>query len=147
MEVVNGWGVISSRPRLKSYPIVFKTTFEIVDKYYYAMLDYGLSPFRPPVPFSSDEVKKYLANPNQTAFVAPFGELDDALKKVCKHLKDIGVLDKAILYPWDEPNTRPGARRQGRFASGGDMRIADPPHRGLTFAPGGLQWMRSNHGT
>ena len=111
---------------------------ELAAKYCAMMLDYGLSPFHIPAPYSSRETRRFLEDPRLTSFVIEYSENDDELAETIRLLKDRGWWSKGYFYIQDEPcneeqyqRLRQTSQRVKSFAP--DARIVSPFFRRPEF--------------
>jgi len=78
----------------------------LVAKYYEALLERRISAYAPPMPVTSPEAIKYLADPRCTGFVIPYSDDEAQLRRTIETLRKHGVLGKGYFYVVDEPVTR-----------------------------------------
>lgn len=76
---------------------------QVADEYYDFLLDYRITPYRPPVKTGRPESQPYLEKDDVTAFVFPYDENDDELQKTAESLRAWNMQDKAYFYVEDEP--------------------------------------------
>ncbi|HOP79388.1 MAG TPA: DUF6067 family protein [Armatimonadota bacterium] len=76
---------------------------KMMERYYWFLVDYRLSPSEIPVALDSKEAGKYLNDRRITSFRIPYtGESEDA-KKLFDYLRKKGWLKKGYIYTMDEP--------------------------------------------
>ncbi len=76
----------------------------LVDRYYWFMINYRLSPDDLPVPITSPEADRYLNDPRVASFRIPYSpDNPDEFLKTAEHVRKKGWLPKAYIYTIDEP--------------------------------------------
>ncbi|MCD6288675.1 MAG: DUF4091 domain-containing protein, partial [Candidatus Hydrogenedentes bacterium] len=76
---------------------------KVADKYYDFLLNYRITPYRPPVKVGSPESRPYLDDPRVTSFVFPYDEDDQTLNDTADTLRSWNLQDHAFFYVEDEP--------------------------------------------
>jgi hypothetical protein len=76
------------------------------DRYYWFLIDHGLSPYYLPIPPDPDRMRRYLDDPRVSSVVIPYSHDPEHLMQTIHLYKEHGWLQKGLLYPVDEPYRR-----------------------------------------
>ena len=89
---------------------------EVHARYVHFLIEHGISPYDLPVPQDSEQMRVYLDDPRVSTTRMPYSDDLDILRATIQRYRDHGWLDKAFLYPVDEPYTRKEYERLQRAA-------------------------------
>jgi ABC-type glycerol-3-phosphate transport system substrate-binding protein len=80
-----------------------KSYRDMMDSYYWFVVDHRLSPYQPPVPIESAETAAYLKDIRVSGLRIPFPPGDARFAEVVRLAREGGWLDKLYVYFIDEP--------------------------------------------
>ncbi|MBT5873697.1 MAG: DUF4091 domain-containing protein, partial [Candidatus Latescibacteria bacterium] len=75
----------------------------LYDRYYWFLVDRLISPQHLPVPLDPNRMAPYLNDPRVSGVLMPYSDDATVLGQTIQMYKDHGWMDKAYLYPVDEP--------------------------------------------
>ena len=78
---------------------------KMLERYWEMLVSYRISPYEIPVDILDPEAARFLDDPRVTSFQIPFRDDLAWVKARVERCRERGWLDRAYLYPWDEPVT------------------------------------------